>query len=126
MKTESQSVEAYIASFPAPVQQRLKQIRAIIRKAATDATEKISYQMPAFMLNGSLLYYAAYEHHIGLYNASSAVHELKGALLNYETGKGTLRFPLEEPLPVELIQAVAAFRVAENRAAAVKKKAPKR
>ena len=109
------SVDDYIASFPAPVTTRLKKIRALIRKTAPEAEELISYNMPAYKLNGMLAYYAAYENHIGLYAMPSAVEKFKTELKGFKTSKGTIQLQHDEPLPVPLLTKVIAFRVNENR-----------
>ncbi len=114
-KSGFRSVDEYIASFPEDVQARLEEVRATIKAAAPNAEERISYQMPTFVLNGTLVYFAAWKNHIGLYPASGGVPEaFKDELSKYETAKGTIKFPLDEPLPLELISRIVQFRVAEN------------
>jgi uncharacterized protein YdhG (YjbR/CyaY superfamily) len=108
------SIDEYISSFPEPVQKRLTQIRKLIRKIAPDAREKISYQMPAFYLNGNLVYFAAHARHIGLYPTPSGSAEFKRELSKYKQGKGSIQFPLEEPLPLALIGKIVKFRVEQN------------
>lgn len=120
MPTENQggglrSIDEYIATFPADIQERLQAVRAAIKAAAPDARERMSYQMPAFALNGNLVYFAAWKNHIGLYPASGDVPiAFKEQLSRYETSKGSVRFPLSEPLPLDLISEIVKFRVAEN------------
>jgi uncharacterized protein YdhG (YjbR/CyaY superfamily) len=115
-----QSIDEYIAAFPAEVQKRLQEIRSVIKSAAPQATEKISYQMPTFHLNGNLVHFAAFKNHIGFYPVPSGIEAFKRELSKYAQGKGSVQFPLDEPLPLALIRKIVKFRVAENL-----KKAPK-
>lgn len=112
--TAPQDIDAYIAGFPKDVQEVLERIRRTIRKAAPDAEEKISYQMPTFFLKGNLIHFAAYKKHIGLYPAPRARATFKRELSAYEGGKGTVRFPLNKPIPFALIGKIVKFRVEEN------------
>jgi uncharacterized protein YdhG (YjbR/CyaY superfamily) len=113
--TQAKTIDRYIKSFPKDIQLSLKQIREIIQKTAPDAVESISYGMPAFKINGKpLVYFAAYEKHIGFYPTPSGTAKFKKELSPYKTGKGSARFPIDEPLPLELIQKIVAFRVQEN------------
>ena len=115
-----QTIEQYLAALPAPTRKVMKQLRALIRKAAPDATEKLSYGMPTLVLHGNLVHDAGYEHHVGLYCARAM--KLEGALAKYQTGKGTLRFELDRPLPAKVIGQLVTMRVAENLAKAASKK----
>jgi len=109
------NIDEYIASFPNDVQEILEKIRMTIRKAALDAEEKISYQIPTFTLNGKyLVYFAAYKKHIGLYPAPRGSEEFKKELSVYEGGKGTVRFPFDKPIPFDLIRRIVKFRIKEN------------
>ncbi len=108
------AVDAYIAGFPPDVRVRLEAIRAAIRAAAPGATEVISYQMPAFRLRTTFIYYAGYEHHTSLYPAPFGVEEFAADLARYGAGKGTLRFPHDQPLPLDLIERVTRFRAQEQ------------
>ncbi|MDQ5823495.1 MAG: DUF1801 domain-containing protein [Chloroflexota bacterium] len=109
------SIDEYIATFPEHIQALLESLRATIKAAAPGAEERISYQMPTFVLNGYLVYFAAWKNHIGFYPASSGVQEtFKAELSGYATEKGTVRFPINEPLPLELISKIVQFRVSEN------------
>ena len=112
------SVDEYIASFPADVQVVLQTLRATIRAAAPEAEEKISYQMPTFFLKGNLVYYAAWQKHIGFYAIPSANEAFKDDLSAYTVSKGAVQFPLDQPLPLDLITRMVRFRVAENLARA--------
>ena len=117
------SVEAYISSQSADVQSKLQQLRAIIKKAAPDAIESISYGMPAYKYLGKpLVYFSACKNHIGFYALPKAVETFKEQLANYDYSKGTVRFPLDKPLPVKLIKNIVRMRVTENKALAIAKK----
>jgi uncharacterized protein YdhG (YjbR/CyaY superfamily) len=108
-------MDEYIASFPSDVQEILEEIRATIKKAAPDAEETISYQIPTFTLKGKyLIYFAAYKKHIGLYPAPRGVEKFKKELSAYEGGKGTVRFPFDRPIPFGLIRKIVKFRAKEN------------
>ena len=108
------TIDDYIASFPAPIQKRLRDIRDVIRNAAPDAKEKISYQMPAFTLNGILIYFAGFSNHTGLYPFKTAIEAFKEELVPYKTGKGSIQFPHDKPLPLRLIKDIVRFRVIES------------
>ncbi|HCC78485.1 MAG: hypothetical protein A2X25_09200 [Chloroflexi bacterium GWB2_49_20] len=113
-KNSNKSIDEYIAIFPEEVQLKLKGLRATIKDSAPGAVEKISYQMPTFFQNGNLVHFAAYKNHIGFYPTPSGIEEFKNELSIYEGSKGTIRFPIDEPLPLELISKIVKFRVAEN------------
>ena len=106
--------EDYASRFSPEVREHLEQMRAAIKKAAPDAEECISYAMPAFKLNGPLVYFAAFAKHIGFYATPTGHEEFKEDLVRYRSGKGSVQFPLDEPLPLELITRIVKFRVAEN------------
>jgi uncharacterized protein YdhG (YjbR/CyaY superfamily) len=109
------SIDEYIATFPADIQARLEAVRATIRAAAPGAEERISYQMPTFMQNGKLVYFAAWKNHISLYPASgSTTQAFADELSKYEVAKGTIKFPTSQPLPLDLIDKIVRFRVNEN------------
>lgn len=122
MKTKQaapRNMDEYIAGFPNDVQEILEKIRMTIRKAAPDAEETISYQIPTFTLKGRyLVYFAAYKKHIGLYPAPTGIEEFKNEMSIYGSGKGTLKFPLDKPIPFDLISKIVKFRVKENLARA--------
>ncbi len=109
------NIDEYILQFPPEVQEILSSLRKIIKESAPDAEEKISYQMPAFVFHGNLVYFAAYKKHIGFYPTSSGIAAFKQELSGYKGGKGTVQFPLSKPLPYELISKIVKFRVAENK-----------
>ena len=104
------SIDEYIANFPAEVQKILGELRAVIKAAAPDAEERISYQIPTFTLKGNLVHFAAYKKHIGFYPTSSGIQAFKHELSIYEGGKGTVQFPIDKPLPLELIRKIVKCR----------------
>jgi uncharacterized protein YdhG (YjbR/CyaY superfamily) len=108
------TIDDYIAGFPANVQSILKKMRSTIRKAAPQAVEKISYRMPAFTQNGVLIYFAAFRQHIGVYPPVRGDEKLIKALSRYRGEKGNLKFPLDEPIPYQLITKIVKFRVKEH------------
>ncbi len=116
--TKVESVDQYIKSFPAATQKLLKQLRTTIKKTVAGAEEVISYNMPAYKYQGMLVYFAAYEKHIGFYPMPSAITKFKKEFLVYKSAKGSVQFPLNEPLPVKLIEEVLKFRLKENEKAA--------
>jgi uncharacterized protein YdhG (YjbR/CyaY superfamily) len=114
-QTASKNIDEYIAGFPHDVQEILEKIRTTIRKAAPEAEETISYQMPTFTLKGKyLIYFAAYKKHVGLYPAPRGNAEFNEELSVYKAGKGTVRFPLDKPIPFDLISQIVKFRAKEN------------
>jgi uncharacterized protein YdhG (YjbR/CyaY superfamily) len=113
-QTAPKNIDEYIAGFPHDVQEILEKIRMTIRKAAPAAEETIKYQMPTFTLKGNLVHFAAYKKHIGLYPAPRGIAKLKNELSIYESGKGTLKFPLDKPIPFDLISKIVKFRVKET------------
>jgi len=114
-KTNFQSVDEYIATFPEDIQKILEEIRATIKAAAPDAKEKISYQIAAFELNGkNLIYFAGWKKHISLYPIPSGDEAFEKKISKYVAGKGTLKFPLDKPLPLKLISRIVKYRVADN------------
>jgi uncharacterized protein YdhG (YjbR/CyaY superfamily) len=108
------SVEEYISGFPAATQKALEQVRAAIIKAAPKAEEEISYAMPGYTLNGPLVYFAGYEKHIGFYATPSGHHAFEEELSKYKQGKGSVQFPLDEPMPLALITKIVKYRIKEN------------
>ncbi len=113
-QTAPRNIDEYIAGFPDDVQKILEKIRTTIRRAAPGAEEAISYQIPAFKLNGNLVHFAAYKNHIGLYPAPRGSEEFEDELSAYEGGKGTVRFPLDKPIPFDLISRIVKFLVKKN------------
>lgn len=115
------TIDEYIAGFPPEVQGRLQEMRTAIRAAAPEATEAISYRMPTFKLHGNLVHFAAFKHHIGFYPVPSGLEAFKEELSAYKGGKGSVQFPLDQPLPLALVEKIVRFRVAENLAKAAAK-----
>lgn len=122
--TKPSTIDEYIANFPDDVQTKLQQVRSTIKKAAPGAEEKISYGIPAFNLNGQyLIYFAGYKKHIGMYPVPGGVKEFEKDFAPYYTsGKGTIQFPLEKPMPAGLITKIVKFRIKVNKEKAKKKK----
>ena len=108
------SIDDYIATFPEEKQIILEELRETIKACALDAEEKISYQMPTFFLKGNLVHFAAFKNHIGFYPTPGAIQAFKQELSIYASAKGSVQFPIEKPLPLDLISKIVKFRVAEN------------
>ena len=129
MKTDPPTpatIDEYIAGFPPDVQAILQQIRTTIRGAAPDAHETINYQIPTFTLHGNLVHFAAFKQHIGFYPTPSGMAQFQPQLSIYKGAKGSVQFPLDQPMPYSLIEEIVKFRVAENQAkAAAEKRKPK-
>ena len=114
-RSTANSIDEYIAGFPPETQKALEELRALIKASAPDATEKISYAMPTFDLNGHhLVHFAGYEKHVGFYPTGSGVEASKEELKPYKSGKGSVQFPLGQPLSTDLIRRIVEFRVEEN------------
>ncbi|MFA5835152.1 MAG: DUF1801 domain-containing protein [Bacteroidota bacterium] len=123
--SKTKNIDDYIAHFPNSTQKLLKEMRAAIKKAAPETEETIKYGIPTFItLNGNLVHFGGYEHHIGFYPAPRAIEAFKKELSKYEGGKGTIQFPIDKPLPIALIKKIVRFRVKEQleKAKAKKKK----
>lgn len=114
MIAKPKDIDDYIERFPPETQKLLRQMRAVIRKTAPTAEEAISYAIPAFKLNGMLVWFAAYARHIGFYPRGSGIEAFKSELTGYRSAKGSVQFPLDHPLPVDLITRIVKFRVEEN------------
>lgn len=108
------SIDEYISQFPPDIQEILQRLREVIKEAAPEAQEKISYQMPTFALHGNLVHFAAHKKHIGFYPAPSGIEAFKDQLSGYKGAKGSVQFPIEKPLPYELVKDIVKFRVEEN------------
>lgn len=108
------NIDEYSGTFPHEIQEILEEVRTTIQKAAPDAKEKISYSMPAFEQNGIVVYFAAFKNHIGLYALPSGHEAFKEELSKYKSGKGSVQFPLDQPIPYDLITKIVKFRVKEN------------
>jgi len=107
-------IDEYISQFSPDILKKLKKLREVIKEAAPEAEEKISYRMPAYHLNGPLVYFAAFKDHISLFPTGSPMEGFDEDLSGYRTAKGTLQFPLDKPMPYDLIKKIVKFRVAEN------------
>jgi uncharacterized protein YdhG (YjbR/CyaY superfamily) len=124
MKTNAlnpQSIDEYIASFPPAVQTLLQRVRAAIQRAAPRATETIKYRLPTFVLHGNLVHFGAFTHHIGFYALPSGNAKFRTELAKYPSGKGSIQFPLDRPIPFALIGRIVKFRAQENIARAAAK-----
>jgi uncharacterized protein YdhG (YjbR/CyaY superfamily) len=117
-----ESIDSYISSFPKDIQKHLEDIRATIKQAAPEAEEAIKYAMPTFVLNGNLVHFAAYQHHIGFYPAPEALEFFKDLLSEYKSSKGAVQFPLDKPMPLDIISEIVVFRVRQNLSKSKKKK----
>jgi uncharacterized protein YdhG (YjbR/CyaY superfamily) len=107
-------VDQYIAQFPADIREKLEKIRETIKQVAPTAEEAISYGIPTFRLKGNLVHFAAFKNHIGFYPAPKGLEEFKVELSRWKGGKGSVQFPLNEPMPLELISRIVQFRVTQN------------
>lgn len=108
------SIDEYIAAFPDSIQAILQELRSVIHSAAPEATEKISYQIPTFYLKGNLVHFAAFKNHIGFYPGSSPIEAFSQELAFFKTSKGTVQFPIDKPMPYDLVRKIVLFRVEEN------------
>src|SRR6476646_1286039 len=109
------NLDEYIASFPPDVQQILEQIRTAIKEAAPGAEETIKYRMPTFVMHENLVHFAAFRNHVGFYPTPSGIAKFKDELSRYKSAKGSVQFPLDEPIPLDLMKKIVRFRVAEVR-----------
>ena len=114
-------MDEYIANYPPEVQEILQKLRSVIHAAAPDAQETISYAIPTFTLHGNLVHFAAFKNHISFFPTSSGVEKFAAELTGYKTSKGTIQFPLGQPIPYDLVTRIVLFRVEENRARAAVK-----
>ncbi len=115
-RAQFNSIDEYIKTFPRDIQDILEELRQTIRDAAPEAKEAISYQIPTFKLNGNLVHFAAFKNHIGFYPTSSGIEAFKKELSTYKCSKGTVQFPLDKPVPLDLVKRIVLFRVKENQA----------
>jgi uncharacterized protein YdhG (YjbR/CyaY superfamily) len=120
------NADEYIAAYPAAVQARLQEIRGVIKQAVPQAREVISYGMPAYKINSVLVYFAGWEKHIGFYPGAGAIAHFKKELSVFKGAKGSVQFPLDEPLPVDIINRVVAYRIKEDEVLALAKKRKKK
>lgn len=119
------TIDEYINMFPEDVQRILHELRRTIQEAAPEAEETINYQMPTFTLNGNLVHFAAFKNHIGLYPTPSGIEAFEKELSQYKSAKGSVQFPIDEPLPLPLIRRIVEYRVRENLERKQKKKSKK-
>jgi uncharacterized protein YdhG (YjbR/CyaY superfamily) len=120
--TVPSTIDEYITGFPKEVQERLQRLRQVIQEAAPDAEEAIRYQMPTFRFAGkNLVFFAAFPHHIGFYPIPSGIKAFKKELAGYKQGKGSVQFPLDEPVPYDLVKKIVLFRVKETKTASKQK-----
>ncbi|CZQ90248.1 Hypothetical protein Tpal_1234 [Trichococcus palustris] len=120
-----ETIDAYISLQSEDIQGILQEMRRVIREEAPEATEKISYQMPTFYLNGNLVHFAAQKHHLGFYPTPRAIEAFKEELSSYKTSKGAVQFPLDKPIPYDLVRRMVRYRVEESARAAEQKKSKK-
>lgn len=113
-KNSYQTIDEYIALFPEDIQQKLRLLRETIHETVPEAAEKISWQMPTFFLHGNLVHFAAHKSHIGFYPGANGIEAFKERFQSYKSSKGAVQFPLNQPLPLELIKEIVRFRAAEN------------
>ena len=114
MRSTPKNIDEYIATFPPEIQAILTSLRQTIQAAAPEASEKISYQIPTFYLKGNLVHFAAFNDHIGFFPTPSGIEAFKNELGGYKLSKGTVQFPLDKPIPYELITRIVEFRVKET------------
>jgi uncharacterized protein YdhG (YjbR/CyaY superfamily) len=122
MARQFKTMDEYISTFPQDVQSILNELRQTIREAAPEAEETINYQMPTFTLNGNLVHFAAFENHIGFYPTPSGIEAFRKELSGYKGAKGSVQFPIYQPLPLPLIRRIVEYRVKENLERKPKKK----
>lgn len=120
------TIDEYINTFPEDIRTMLNELRQTIRDAAPEAEETINYQIPTFTLNGNLVHFAAFPNHIGFYPTPSGMEAFKKELAGYKSAKGSVQFPIHEPLPLPLIRKIVEYRVKENLERKSKKKSPDR
>jgi uncharacterized protein YdhG (YjbR/CyaY superfamily) len=120
------TIDEYIATFPEATQKILEEVRATIKASAPEAEEKISYQMPSFFLKGNLIHFAAWKDHIGIYPTPSGTEAFREEISIYESAKGSIKLPIDQPMPLELIGKIVRFRVGENLMKAERKKSKRK
>ncbi|MBK7502366.1 MAG: DUF1801 domain-containing protein [Polaromonas sp.] len=121
LNAQIDSIDTYIAQFPDDVQARLQKLRTTILNLAPGATEAMSYQIPTFKLNGNLVHFAAFKKHIGFYPGAAGIAAFQDELAGYKSAKGSVQFPLDQALPLDLVKKIVKFRVIQNLAAPKKK-----
>ena len=114
LASEAKNIDEYISTYPKQVQEILEKLRATIQKAAPDAVEAISYLIPTFKLNGNLVHFAAYKKHIGFYPGAGGIKAFQDELAIYKSAKGSVQFPIDQPLPYDIVEKIVKFRVEQN------------
>jgi len=114
-------VDIYISTFPAQTQERLEQLRKLIKETVPEAKELISYGIPTYVLHGNLIHFGGFKNHIGFYPGPNAILTFKEELKNYKQAKGSIQFPLIQPMPLDVIKKIVLLRVEENKLKAAKK-----
>ena len=114
-KQAIKDIDSFIAQFPIATQKIMNKVRATIQKAAPEATETINYGIPTFQLHGNLVHFSAYEHHIGFYPGAAGIAQFQDEIANYKSAKGSVQFPLNAPIPYDLIKKITLFRVEQNK-----------
>ncbi len=122
MKTEIGDIDSYMAEFPEGTRKFLEEIRSVIKKTAPEATEAMKYGIPTFVFHGNLVHFAGYKSHVGFYPAPSGITRFKKEISVYKNAKGSVQFPLDQPLPLDLIRRIVEFRMKENLEKTVKNK----
>jgi uncharacterized protein YdhG (YjbR/CyaY superfamily) len=125
-RSTAKTMDEYIAAFPKDVQALLQKIRKTIQKAAPGAEEAMKYAIPTFVLNGNLVHFAAFEKHIGFYPGPSGIAAFAKELAGYKSAKGSVQFPLDQPIPYDLITRIVKFRVEEQGTAVTSRRGPAR
>ena len=113
-KKKITTIDEFIAQFPVETQKKLQQVRETIKAVVPEAIEAISYGIPTFKFHGNLVHFSGYEHHIGFYPGASSIVKFKNEISEYKSAKGTIQFPLDKPIPFDLIRRITAFRLEEN------------
>jgi uncharacterized protein YdhG (YjbR/CyaY superfamily) len=121
-KAIASSIDQYISETPQEVQKKLRELRTVIKAEVPDAEERIAYGMPTFSQNGNLVHFAAFKNHIGFFPTPSGIEHFKDELAKYKTSKGTVQFPLDEEIPMDLVREIVRFRLKENLEKSTKKK----
>jgi uncharacterized protein YdhG (YjbR/CyaY superfamily) len=120
LATKPKNIDEYISGFPEEIQKILEQVRSTIRKTAPEAEEAIRYDIPTFILHSNLVHFAAFKNHIGFYATPSGNEAFAKELSKYKGGKGSVQFPLDQPMPLDLIRRIVEYRVGENRKRGIK------
>ncbi|PKN99272.1 MAG: hypothetical protein CVU42_08455 [Chloroflexi bacterium HGW-Chloroflexi-4] len=121
-KATAASIDQYISEAPQEVQEKLKHLRAVIKSEVPDAEERMAYAMPTFSQEGNLVHFAYFKNHIGFFPAPSGIENFQEELAKYKTSKGTVQFPLDEEIPMDLVREIVRFRLKENLAKAAAKR----